>query len=181
MEDYEDRQRGLAEHAKAEGAWYYDPESPVIWKRYIIGPVPLWRRTLWWFFPPSHYKMGRIMQRRTDKMWEEATAHVTGTPSAGGFVRVIFLSLALPVILSAIGPAYYGFTGGPYWRAIVWALACVVPFLWWSRSSFAHAWRTAPPSIVGRSLLVIAIVVIAAIAFAAGDLLVYVLARSLSR
>ena len=67
-EEYEQRQREIAEHAKAEGAWYYDPDSPVIWKRYIIGPVPLWRRTLWWFFPPSHYKMRKIMQRRTDKI-----------------------------------------------------------------------------------------------------------------
>jgi len=23
-----------------EGAWYYDPISPVIWKQYIVGPVP---------------------------------------------------------------------------------------------------------------------------------------------
>lgn len=25
---------------------HYDPDSPVIWKQYIIGPVPLWRRVL---------------------------------------------------------------------------------------------------------------------------------------
>jgi hypothetical protein len=96
-------------------------------------------------------------------------------------LRVIFLSMAAPVILSAIGAAYYGFTGGPYWRAIVWALACMVPFLWWARPSFKHMLSTAPHSIVGKAFLVVAIVVIIAIAFVAGDSLVYLLARSLAK
>jgi hypothetical protein len=179
-EEYERQQREIADHAKSEGAWYYDPESPVIWKRYIIGPVPLWRRTLWWFFPPSHHKMRKIMRRRNDEMWKDAAGHLTGVPSARSFARVIFFSMAAPVILSAIGPAYYGFTGGPYWRAVVWALACTVPFMWSARPSFKHAWITAPPLFIGRVLLMLAIVVIIAVAFVAGDSLVYVLARSLS-
>jgi hypothetical protein len=57
----------------------------------------------------------------------------------------------------------------------------VVPFLWWARPSFKHALSTAPPTIIGRSLLVIAIVIIIALAFVAGDSLVYVVARSLSK
>ena len=65
------RREELAQYAESEGAWYYDPESPVIWKRYIIGPVPIWRRIFWWFLPPSNYKMRRIMKRRQDKMWKD--------------------------------------------------------------------------------------------------------------
>ncbi len=65
-EEYERRQEEIARFAESEGAWYFDPDSPVIWKQYTIGPVPRWRRLLWWFFPPSHAKMRRIVQRRKD-------------------------------------------------------------------------------------------------------------------
>jgi hypothetical protein len=51
-DEYERQEEELARFAESEGAWYYDPESPVIWKRYILGPMPLWWRVLWWFFPP---------------------------------------------------------------------------------------------------------------------------------
>jgi hypothetical protein len=71
-DEYKRQQEEIAQHAKSEGAWYFDPKSPVIWKRYIIGPVPLWRRILWWFFPPSHSKMRQIQKRRQDKMWKDA-------------------------------------------------------------------------------------------------------------
>jgi hypothetical protein len=180
-DEYERRQEEIARFAESEGAWYYDPESPVIWKQYVIGPVPLWRRVLWWFYPPSHAKMRRIMQRRSDQMWKDATDHLTGSksPTARNIVRVIFLSMAAPVILSAVGPLYYGYTHGPYWRIIVWALACTVGFSWLERSSFKSALSTAPPSIIGRSLLVVAIVTMVAIAFVAGDSLLYLFARSL--
>jgi hypothetical protein len=67
-EEYDRQIKELEEFAKSEGAWYYDPESPVVWKQYIIGPVRLWRRILWWFFPPSHVKMHRIMARRNDQL-----------------------------------------------------------------------------------------------------------------
>lgn len=68
--EYEERQENLRIFAEKEGAWYYDPNSPTIWKRYIIGHVPLWRRILWVIFPPSHQKVRRIMQRQTDRMWK---------------------------------------------------------------------------------------------------------------
>jgi hypothetical protein len=177
MDDKEE----LARFAESEGAWYYDPESPVIWKQYIIGPLSLWRRVLWWLFPPSHAKMHRIMQRRNDRMWKDATDHLTGSksPTARDTVRVIVFSMAVPVIFSAVGPLYYGYTHGPYWRILVWAFACTVGFCWLERSSFKSALRTAPPSIVGRSLLVVVIVAVAAIAFVAGDSLLFIIARSL--
>jgi hypothetical protein len=180
-EEYKRRQEEIARHAESEGAWYYDPDNSVIWKRYIIGPVPRWRRVLWWFFPPSHQKMCRIMQRRSDRMWKDATDHLTGskTPTARATVRVVFLSMAGPVILSAVGPLYYGYTHSPYWRIIVWALASTVGFLWLERSSFKRAVSTAPPSILGRSLLVVTIVAVVIIAFVVGDSLLYLLARSL--
>jgi len=181
-DEYERQQEELARHAESEGAWYYDPESPVIWKQYIIGPVSLWRRALWWFFPPSHAKMHRLMQRRSDQMWNDATVHWTGSnsPSTRSTVRVIFLSMAGPVILSAVGPLYYGYTHGPYWRIIVWALACTVGFSWLERVSFKSALSTAPPSVIGRSLVVVTIVAVVAIAFVVGDTVLYLLARALS-
>src|SRR5262249_42622603 len=96
-EEYERRQREIAEHAASEGADYFDPESPVIWRRYIIGPVPRWRRSLWWFFPPSHAKMRRIMRRQSENLWRDATGHLTGsrTPTGRDVARVVSLSLAL--------------------------------------------------------------------------------------
>jgi hypothetical protein len=60
----------------------------------------------------------------------EATRHLTGSPTAKDFLRVVFLSMIGPIILSAVGPIYYGYTHGPYWRVIVWALAVTVLFLW---------------------------------------------------
>jgi hypothetical protein len=50
------------------------------------------------------------MQRRSDQMWKDATDHLTGSksPTARNMVRVIFLSMAVPLILSAVGPLYYG-------------------------------------------------------------------------
>jgi hypothetical protein len=181
-DEYESRQEEIARFAESEGASYYDPESRVIWKQYTIGPVPRWRRALWWFFPPSHAKMRRIMQWRSDQMWKGATDHLTDSksPAARNMVRVIFLSMAAPVILSGVGPLYYGYTHGPYWRIIVWALACTVGFSWLERLSFKSALSAAPPSIIGRSLLVVAIVAVVAIAFVAGDSVLYLLARSLN-
>lgn len=75
-EEYERRQEELARHAASEGAWYYDPDSPTLWKRFILGPVPLWRRLLWSIFPPSFQTLMHIQRRRSDKMWEEATAYL---------------------------------------------------------------------------------------------------------
>lgn len=180
-EEYERRQREIAEHAASEGADYYDPDSPVIWKRYIVGPMPRWRRLLWWFFPPSHSKMHRIMRQRSNEMWRDATEHLTGsrTPSGRDTARVIFLGLAFPIAFSLVGPMYYGYTHGAYWRVIVWALACTAIFCWQARSSFKHSQSTAPPSIIGRFLLVLAIVILIALGFTAGDTLVYLLVRAL--
>jgi hypothetical protein len=174
-EEYEHRQREIAAHAASEGADYFDPHSPIIWKRYIIGPVPRWRRFLWWFFPPSHAKIRRIMQRRSDAIWKEATDHVTGRDVA----RVVSLSLALPVLFSLVGPIYYGFTHGPYWRVIIWASVCIAIFCWQARAPFKHALSTARPSIIGRFLLVLTIVTVIAIGFLVGDMFVYLFARSL--
>jgi hypothetical protein len=81
--------------------------------------------------------------------------------------------MAGPAILSALGPFYYGYTGGPYLRIIVWALGCTVALSWWSRSSFEKALATAPPSVIGRSLLVVLIVTSVALAFVVGDSLVF--------
>jgi len=72
-EEYERRQTEVARFAESEGATYYDPDSPVVWKQYIIGPVSLWRRLFWSIFPPSHAKMRRIQRRRNDQVWRDVS------------------------------------------------------------------------------------------------------------
>jgi hypothetical protein len=62
---------------------------------------------------------------------------------------------------------------------IVWASVCIVIFGWRARAPFKHALSTAPPSIIGRFLLVLTIVTVIAIAFLVGDTFVYLFARSL--
>jgi hypothetical protein len=72
--EYEARRRKeIAQLAESEGACYYDPESPVIWKQYVIGPVPFWRRVLWWFVPPSHAKMIQIVRRLNHQTLRDVT------------------------------------------------------------------------------------------------------------
>jgi hypothetical protein len=98
------RREEIARFAQSEGAWYYDPDSPVIWKRFIIGPVPIWRRMLLAIFPPPYTKMLRIQQRRNDRIWREATSHFTGHITGRDMGRVIVLGMTGPLILSALGP-----------------------------------------------------------------------------
>lgn len=182
-EHYERRQREIAESAANEGADYFDPHSPTVWKRYVVGPVPRSRRVLWWFFPPSHAKMRRIMRRQSDQMWRDATEHMTGskTPTRSAVARVYVLAMLGPVILSALGPIYYGYTRGPYWRIIVWALACTVGSLWLYRSSLKSALATAPPSVIGQTFHFLIILVGMAIAFVVGDTLFYLVAGLFAR
>jgi hypothetical protein len=92
---------------------------------------------------------------------------------------VLLGSLAGPVIISAIGPVYYGFTGGPYWLVVVWALASAILFLLWAIPSFKYSLITAPSSVVGKALVVIAITVFIAATVVAGDSLVYLLVRTI--
>jgi hypothetical protein len=101
------------------------------------------------------------------------------SPTAKNTLRVILLSMAVPIILSSTGPLYYGYTNGPYWRVIVWAIACTVGLSWLERSSFKSALSPASPSMIGRSLIIISIVVVTFIAFFVGDSLLYLFARSL--
>jgi hypothetical protein len=76
-EEYERRQEELARHAASEGASYYDPDSPMLWKRFILGPVPLWRRLWWSIFPPTIQTLMQMQQRRGDKMLEDAFRAIT--------------------------------------------------------------------------------------------------------
>jgi hypothetical protein len=93
---------------------------------------------------------------------------------------VIVLSMALPVILSAVGPFYYGYTHGPYWRVIVWALACTVSTLCFMRSSFKHMWDAEPGSVIGKLFSVAMAVIIVAVCLLVGNSAVYLLARAIS-
>jgi len=69
--EYTKRRKELERHAKGEGAWYYDPDSPTVWKRFILGPVPLWRRIWWRFFPPTFHELMHMQLHRRDSEWEE--------------------------------------------------------------------------------------------------------------
>jgi len=118
-------------------------------------------------------------QRQRELAEQAANEGDSRRPTGRDWTRAVSLGLGLPVALSLVGPIYYGHTHGPYWRVVVWASACTVIFCWQERSSFRHALSTAPPSVIGRLLLVLAIVVMAAAGFLAGDTLVYLIARAL--
>ena len=82
MEDeYEIQKEDNARFAEQEGAWYYDPHSPVIWKQYIVGPVPFWRRIHWWFFPPSHTAMLLMQTRWHEKQTLEVLLKIARSPT----------------------------------------------------------------------------------------------------
>jgi hypothetical protein len=87
-EDYERQQEELARHAASEGAWYYDPDSPTLWKRFILGPVPLWRRVFWSIFPPSFLTLMQFQQRRRDRICEEATRFIRSPKQSAPAPRV---------------------------------------------------------------------------------------------
>jgi hypothetical protein len=124
--------------------------------------------------------MGRLLVHHVTVASNEGPQRTTTTdsnlPTSREIVRLAFLSMVGPVALSAIGPIYYGYTDSPYWRIIVWALACTVPFLWWARPAFMNALSTHDLRLPG---LILAIVVAVVTAFIIGDTLIYLLARSL--
>jgi hypothetical protein len=93
---------------------------------------------------------------------------------------VVVLSMAIPVLLSALGPFYYGYTHGPYWRVIVWALACTAVTLWYARGSFSYALNPSGLSAIGKLRVVAMIVITIAVCLIVGDSAVYLLARAIS-
>ena len=93
-------------------------------------------------------------------------------------IRVVFLSMLLPVALSLSGPIYYGYSHAPQWRIAIWALASVPVFLWYTRSSFQRNFRA--HSFMGAALGLIAIALVATVFFMVGDYAVYFLVRAIS-
>ena len=94
-------------------------------------------------------------------------------------VRLISFSLFGPVVLSAIGPIYFGYTHAPFSRAIIWALLCM---LWWAWPSLKSALTDAEwlQPLWYKTIAVAAVIAIFAAAFVGGDSLAYLLARSIS-
>ena len=136
----------------------------------------------------SHYQTDR---RRSLELlaWMEnecrsksvpASSLKTSRVTAEAVMHVYFLSMAAPIILSGLGPFYYGYTNSPYWRVIVWALACTIPYLWWARSNLKSVLKTAPPSLIGKSFVIVTIAAMVAAAFLVGNTLVYLVARAIS-
>jgi hypothetical protein len=47
------------------------------------------------------------------------------------------------ILLSLLGPAYFGFTHSPYVVLVVWSAACAAIFFWSNRASLRHARQVA--------------------------------------
>jgi len=54
------------------------------------------------------------------------------------------LAMTAPVVLSAVGAAYFGFKGAPYRAVIIWALSSTVVMLWVVRREFVHVLVASP-------------------------------------
>jgi hypothetical protein len=59
-------------------------------------------------------------------------------------ITSVILALSVPVALSAVGAAYFGFKGTPYLGVIIWALISAFVFLWLARRQFVHALVSSP-------------------------------------
>jgi hypothetical protein len=94
-------------------------------------------------------------------------------------MRVIALRLVGPIVLSSLGPIYYGHERAPYSKVIIWALACTAIFSWWARASFVSAFNSRDAHWF-RSALAGAIMAVVAVGFIAGNSLAYLLVLSIS-
>jgi len=94
-------------------------------------------------------------------------------------IRVIFLSMLLPVALTLTGPVYFGISNATHWRVAVWALASVPAFLWYTRSSFRNNFEG--QGLLSATFGLVVIVIVAAAFFMAGDYGVYFLVRAISK
>ena len=110
----------------------------------------------------------------------DAASQETWTLQEGNrsMIRIIFLSMLLPVALTLSGPIFYGYSHAPHWRVTVWALASVPVFLWYTRSSFRNNFRD--QGATGAVLGLVVIAIVAAAFFMVGDYAAYFLVRSIS-
>lgn len=100
--------------------------------------------------------------------------------TGGHVVLVVLLSMALPVALSVVGPIYYGYINGPYWRVLIWAAACTIGFVWLFRQSFTARFSDDDCSTAVKLVNVVAVVLTIGLCFLAGNSAIYFLARSIS-
>jgi hypothetical protein len=121
----------------------------------------------------------RKWRRESDENWIKHLNGSLSPPTLGAQARQLTLVLAPPVAFSLVGPLYFGFAHDPYRLVITWASTCVVIFCWQATPSIKYGLGTAPPSIIGRFLLVVAVVMPAAIGFFGAGTLAFVLARAL--
>ena len=57
------------------------------------------------------------------------------------------------ILLSLLGPAYFGFMHSPYVVLVVWSAACAAIFFWSNRASLRHARQVAYGTLSGPSAL----------------------------
>ena len=103
----------------------------------------------------------------------------TNSDGATPMMRAIVLGLVSPIILSSLGPVYFGYERAPYSNVIVWALACAAIFSWWARASFTLAFNTGD-ALWFKSTLAGLIMAVVAASFFAENSLAYLLIASIS-
>jgi hypothetical protein len=115
---------------------------------------------------------------------------VVKQPTGRDFARVLFLGLLVlpiaitpPLVVSLIGPVYFGYSHAPYWRVLAWALASTTCFFWWGgtsafKTAFTGEAATLPFWI--KLMNVVLIITWATLGIVAGHSLAYVLVRSIS-
>lgn len=95
-------------------------------------------------------------------------------------MREIILRLVGPIVLSSLGPIYYGYEGGPYFNVIIWALACTAIFSCWASETFRSAFYVGD-AYWFRSALAGTTMAVVAVAFIAGNSLAYLLVLLISK
>lgn len=98
----------------------------------------------------------------------------------------IIISVGVPIILSVIGAAYFGYLHADYAGIVVWAVVNTGFFLWWARPSFQHAFgrdrstRTSPRPIWFTPLAFLGIALITFAGFLAAQSAIYFLVLRIS-
>jgi hypothetical protein len=98
-------------------------------------------------------------------------------------IRIIFLSMKWPVLLSLVTAAWFGYLQTPYVDIIVLAVWCTGFFMWWTRTSIRHSFKLlagAPKPYWATSGLVLSIVSTIFLPFLVLQTIIYFFALKIS-